>query len=83
MNRHIAVYTSATCPYCVMLKRFLDEKGLPYEERNISLDRRYIADLQELGINGVPVTVIDEQEVVIGYQPEEILALVGSPNGSN
>jgi len=70
------VYTTSTCPYCVMLKQFLEDQGIPYEERNVSYDRRYAAELASLGTLGVPTTVVDGQ-VIIGYQPQQILDAVG------
>ncbi len=71
------VYTSATCPYCTMLIQFLDSRGIPYEERNVSYNRRYVAELAELGTLGVPTTVIEDQ-VIVGYQPQVILDAVGA-----
>ncbi len=35
----IKVYTSSTCPYCVMAKEYLAEKGLEYEEKNVQTDK--------------------------------------------
>ncbi|MFO7310561.1 MAG: glutaredoxin family protein [Bacillota bacterium] len=71
------VYTSSTCPYCTLLKQFLDSQGIAYEERNVSLNRRYMAELAELGTLGVPTTVIDGQ-VIVGYRPQAILDAVGT-----
>jgi glutaredoxin 3 len=34
----VTIYTSAYCPYCMMAKRLLDQKGATYEE--ISVDGR-------------------------------------------
>jgi glutaredoxin 3 len=31
----IIVYTTKICPYCIMAKRFLAQKGLPYTEINV------------------------------------------------
>lgn len=71
------VYTSATCPYCTLLKRFLDSQGIAYEERNVSFNRQYVTELAELGTMGVPTTVIGGQ-VIVGYQPQAILNAMGA-----
>ena len=71
------VYTTATCPYCTLLKQFLDNQGIPYEERNLSKDRRWAAELASLGALGVPTTVVGDQ-VIVGYQPQQILEAVGA-----
>ncbi len=34
----ITIYSSATCPYCVMAKNFLKSKGLDWTEIRIDLD---------------------------------------------
>ena len=33
---HIEIYTKSFCPYCARAKRLLDEKGVSYEEFEIS-----------------------------------------------
>ena len=34
----ILIYTTAICPYCMMAKRLLDKKGLPYTEINVDAE---------------------------------------------
>lgn len=77
MAKTLAVYTSDTCPYCDMLKRFLDQQGIAYEERNISRNHEYVHDLIQMGFNGVPITVVDGEEAIVGYDPNSILQAVG------
>ncbi len=36
--QEILIYTTAICPYCMMAKRLLDKKGLPYTEINVDTD---------------------------------------------
>lgn len=36
--KKVTVYTTTTCPYCVMLKNFLREQGIPFTEVNVQLD---------------------------------------------
>lgn len=43
---HIRMYTGPACPYCVRAKRFLDKKGVPFEE--IHVDRRDPAVREQL-----------------------------------
>lgn len=37
MNR-IVIYSTASCPYCVAAKQFLDRKGLAFDEIRVDLD---------------------------------------------
>lgn len=56
----VTVFTTATCPYCVMLKRWLDEKGIAHNEYRV--DRNpYAAKImtQISGQMGVPFTTIE------------------------
>ncbi len=34
----ILIYTTKICPYCVMAKRLLNQKGVSYEEINVDSD---------------------------------------------
>lgn len=63
----IIVYTTPTCPYCHMVKEFLSQKGISFEERDVARNPSYAQELMSTtGQMGVPVTVIDGQ-VVVGF----------------
>lgn len=72
MAKKITVYTTNTCGYCVMVKRYLDNKGHEYEV--VNLDEQPHRQQEALELSGaltVPVTVVDKEddskEVVIGF----------------
>ena len=68
----ITVYTTTTCPYCVMLKNFLNSEGLSYKEVNVQLDQQAASKLvATTGQYGVPQTEINGQWV-LGFDPESI-----------
>lgn len=68
----ITVYTTTTCPYCVMLKNFLNSEGLAYKEVNVQLDQQAANKLvATTGQLGVPQTEINGQWV-LGFDPESI-----------
>ncbi|MCA1030735.1 glutaredoxin family protein [Bacillus timonensis] len=72
MENKVTVYTTNTCPYCVMVKNFLDEKGVPYEEVNVQLDSDAGQKLVETtGQMGVPQINING-EWVLGFDPDSI-----------
>ena len=35
---NICIYSTNTCPYCVMAKKLLEQKGLSYTEIRVDLD---------------------------------------------
>lgn len=72
----ITVYTTNTCPYCVMVKNFLNAQGLSYKEVNVQRDQAAAKKLvQTTGQYGVPQTNINGSWV-IGFDPETILGYV-------
>ena len=72
-NSAIKIYTSAFCPYCRAAKRLLNEKGLDFEEINLSGDPNFREFLLELtGQRTVPQILINN-EPIGGYS--ELLAL--------
>ena len=56
-----------------MVKVYLSRKGLPFTERNVSLDEDARTDLLSMGYRSTPVTVINDQKVV-GYSPPKMEA---------
>lgn len=72
MAKNITIFTTNTCSYCAMVKRFLDMKGMKYEV--VNLDEHPERQAEALNMSGaltVPITVVtkqdDSQEVVVGY----------------
>ena len=63
----VTVYSTPTCPYCVMAKRYLAERGVKYEDVNVAADQsRALEMLTKTGQMGVPVLDIGGQ-VIIGF----------------
>jgi glutaredoxin 3 len=73
----VTVYTTPTCGFCYQVKAFLNQRGVPFVERDVSRDPQAANEMIRLsGQQGVPVVVIDGQ-VVLGFnQPaiEQLLA---------
>ena len=78
MTKNITVFTTSTCSYCPMVKRYLQSKGLSYDEVNLEEHPDRQADvLQMSGAMTVPVTVVtktdDTQEVIVGYNLQRLV----------
>lgn len=72
MPKNIRIYTTNTCAYCVMVKKWLDSKGFTWEEVNVEENPDRAKEAFEIsGQLAVPVTVVtkdnDDLEVIIGY----------------
>lgn len=72
MPKKITIFTTNTCAYCAMVKKYLGAKGHEWEEVNLDQHpERQAEALQLSGALTVPVTVVtkhdDSQEVIVGY----------------
>lgn len=72
MPKRVTIFTTNTCGYCQMVKKYLGAKGVSYDEVNLDIhpDKQQEA-LKLSGALTVPVTVVtkadDSQEVIVGY----------------
>lgn len=59
----ITIYSTTTCPYCVMLKRWLDDKGVKYTDYLVDTNP-YAAQMmmQESGQRGVPFSTVEHDD---------------------
>ncbi len=70
----IIVYSTATCPYCVMAKNFLKEKKVEFEDVNVGLNQEKAREMiKKSGQMGVPVIDI-AGEVIIGFDKPKMEA---------
>lgn len=62
--KNILIYTTKTCPYCVMAKKLLEKHALPYTEIRVDLDeaQREIM-IERSQRRTVPQIFIDEQSI--------------------
>lgn len=72
MAKNITIFTTNTCAYCGMVKKWLSAKGMSYDEVNLDSNPERQKEALELsGALTVPVTVVtkedDSREVVVGY----------------
>ena len=75
--KKVTVYTSDVCPYCVMVKNFLKQNNVEFEEINLSKNREKAEEIaKKSGVRSVPVTEIDG-EIVVGYDTNKLKELLG------
>lgn len=72
---NVTVYTSNTCPYCTLAKNYLTEKGVEYTEKNVQTDKEARKELMAMGHMGVPVLVVDGEEIV-GFDKDRLETLL-------
>jgi len=70
----VLVYSTNTCPYCVMAKQWLKEKKVPFEDLNVGTDRAKADEMiKKSGQMGVPVLDV-EGTIIIGFDKPKIEA---------
>lgn len=68
----VKVYSTPTCPWCTMVKKYLDSKNVVFEELDVSSDRNAAVEMvQKSGQRGVPVVDINGA-IVVGFDQNEI-----------
>ena len=81
-NMQITIYSTSTCPYCKMLKDYLEEKKIVFDEKLVDQDeeaKKQMMD-QSGGFLGVPFVVVvkdnGERHTIVGFDKgklEEVL----------
>ncbi|MGD9868826.1 MAG: glutaredoxin 3 [Hyphomicrobiales bacterium] len=61
----ITIYTTALCPYCHAAKRLLGEKGVHFQEIDVTFDPARRAEMREKsgGRTSVPQIFIDDRHI--------------------
>jgi glutaredoxin-like YruB-family protein len=77
MNKKVKVYSTPTCPFCIMAKKFLKDNNIEFEDVDVSRDIKSAREMVEkTGQMGVPVIEIDGEFVIIGFNREKIKQLL-------
>ena len=65
--KNIIIYSTPTCPYCILVKNYLDQKRIEYDYIDVSQDQEKAQEMiQKSGQEGVPVVDIGG-EVIVGF----------------
>ena len=61
----VIIFTTPTCSYCNIAKRYFKEKHIRFNDVDVSRDQRAAADMQRrTGQTGVPVIMINNRSIV-------------------
>jgi mycoredoxin len=60
------LYSTEWCPYCARARKFFKANNIPFREYDIEKSSEGQAQYEQLGGNGVPVVLINDQ-VIHGY----------------
>lgn len=69
----VTIYSTTSCPYCTMLKDYLDSKNIFFEEKLVDQNEEFKTEMlnESNGFLGVPFVVIvkddNSKETVLGF----------------
>ncbi len=70
--KKVIVYSTPQCPYCRMVKDYLEEKNISFDDFDISSDKKKRDQMVERsGQMGIPVIDFGKK-VIIGFERKEI-----------
>lgn len=68
----IAVYSTPSCSYCRMVKDWLKQRNVRFDDYNVANDQRRSEEMvRKSGQMGVPVTDINGR-IIIGFNTAEL-----------
>jgi glutaredoxin-like YruB-family protein len=75
--KNVKVYSTSTCPYCKMLKDFLQGENVAFENVDVGENHEAAKEMREKsGQLGVPVVDI-EGKIIVGFDKEKITKELG------
>lgn len=64
VREQVTLFTTPGCPDCAAVRRYLEERGVAYRERDMSRDPRAVADMKRLaGVRIAPVTIVGDRAI--------------------
>jgi glutaredoxin 3 len=72
----VKVYSTPTCPYCLRAKAYLEQKGVAFENYDVSSDETKLQEMVNVsGQMGVPVILVDDK-VIVGFDRARLEGLL-------
>ncbi len=77
MNK-VKIYSTPTCHFCHMAKDFFKEKGVEFEDFDVSTDLEKRKEmLERSGQMGVPVIILNDKDLIVGFNKTKIVEILG------
>ncbi len=71
-NMAVTIYTTPSCGYCTVAKKYFRENSIPFTEYDVSRDQRKADEMvRKSGQMGVPVIDVNGK-VIVGFNQPEI-----------
>jgi glutaredoxin 3 len=77
MALEVKIYTTPTCPYCKMTKKFLDYNGIKYQEFNIVEDKAAQEEMKNKCDSLAVPTICFNGEVMVRFNEGQLRKELG------
>ena len=78
--KKVEIYSTESCHFCHMAKEFFTANNIAYTDYNVGKDiAKRTEMIEKTGQMGVPVIVIDDNDIVIGFDKPTLAKLLGVP----
>jgi glutaredoxin 3 len=79
-NKKVEIYSTVTCHFCQMAKEFFKEHSIEFTNYDVGADTAKRAEMVEKsGQMGVPVIVIDNKDLIIGFDQKALTKFLELP----
>jgi len=73
----VIIYSTPTCPSCIMAKHFLKSNNIKFIDKDISLDKEALDEMMKKSDQaGIPVIDIDGK-IVVGFDRNRLKKALG------
>lgn len=75
--KKVEIYSTESCQFCHRAKEFFTANNIPFTDYNVGTDTTKRAEMiNKSGQMGVPVIIIDNKDVIIGFDRNKLMNLL-------
>lgn len=76
-GKKVEIYSTSSCHFCNMAKEFFSANNISFTDYNVGTDTEKRREMiEKSGQMGVPVIIIDDKDVVIGFDRNGLTRLL-------
>ena len=80
MIKKVEIYSTKSCHFCYLAKEFFAVNNISFTDYNVGTDTEKRTEMiEKSGQMGVPVIVIDDKDIVVGFDKNTLTKLLGLP----
>jgi len=78
--KKVEIYSTESCHFCHMAKEFFKTHNISFTDYNVGADTTKRTEMiEKSGQMGVPVVVIDDKDLIIGFDQKKLSQLLEIP----